>query len=78
MQLDYIVTKNDKNKTVKDILLSKLHISHRLLTKLKKENCIFLNNSPIFVDKKVTLNDTVTANFDYEEDNSNIVSKTLL
>ena len=68
MQLDYIVTKNDKNKTVKDILLSKLHISHRLLTKLKKENCIFLNNSPIFVDKKVSLNDTVTANFDYEED----------
>lgn len=75
MKLEYTVNSIDVNKKVKDILLSKLHISHRLLITLKKENCIFLNNSPIFVDKTVILNDKITVIFDYKEDNSNIIPR---
>ena len=77
MKLNYIVTENDVNKTIKDILFSKFHISHRLLTKLKKENSIFLNNSPIYVDKVLSIDDKITISFDYKEDNSNIFSKNI-
>jgi 23S rRNA pseudouridine1911/1915/1917 synthase len=75
MNLEYIATNKDKNKTIKDILLSHFKISHRLLTTLKKEDSIFLNDSPSFIYKTVNENDKITISFDYEEDNSNIVSK---
>lgn len=75
MKLEYIATNNDNGKSVKDILLSCLHISHRLLITLKRENAIFLNDLPTFVYQSVSVNDKVSVSFDYEEDNSNIISK---
>ena len=75
MKLEYIATENDVNKTIKEILLSYFHISHRLLITLKKENCIFLNESPSFIYKALQLGDKITVSFDYIEDNSNIVPK---
>lgn len=75
MRLEYIVTNNENGKTVKDILLSCLHISHRLLITLKRENSIFLNDLPAFVYQKVSVNNKISISFDYAEDNSNIVSK---
>ncbi len=75
MRLEYIVTNNENGKTVKDILLSCLHISHRLLITLKRENSIFLNDLPAFVYQKVSVNNKISVSFDYAEDNSNIVSK---
>lgn len=75
MRLEYIVTNNDNGNTVNDILLSCLHISHRLLITLKRENAIFLNNSPTFVYQSVSVDDKISISFDYNEDNSNIVSK---
>ena len=75
MKLEYVVTNNDSNKEIKDILLSCFKISHRLLVTLKRENCIFLNDASSFVYKKVTTGDKITISFDYKEDNSNIVSK---
>ena len=75
MNLEYIVTSNDANKCkcVKDILLTKFNISHRLLVTLKRENCIFLNNSVTNVSHKLTENDKVSVSFSYKENNSNIV-----
>ena len=75
MNLEFVVNNNDNGKTVKDILLSCLHISHRLLITLKRENSIFLNGLPTFVYQTVVTNDVVYVSFDYVEDNSNIVSK---
>lgn len=75
MNLEYIVTNNDNGKTIKDVLLSCLHISHRLLITLKRENAIFLNDLPAFVYQEVSVNDKISVSFDYTEDNSNIVSK---
>lgn len=74
MKLEYIVTNNDDGKSVKDILFSCLYISHRLLITLKRENAIFLNNLPAFVYQNVSTNDKISVYFDYDEDNSNIVS----
>jgi len=75
MNLEYIVTNNDNNTTIKDILLSHFKISHRLLITLKKNNCIFLNNSPSFVYQKLQEGDKLVVSFNYEEDNSNIIPK---
>lgn len=77
MKLEYIVSNNDNNKNVKDVLLSYFQISHRLLITLKKENAIFLNSSPTFVYHKVNIGDKVSVSFSYEEDNSNIIPKKL-
>ena len=73
MKLEYIVTNNDNNRIIKDILSSHFKISHRLLITLKKNNCIFLNNSPSFVYQKLKEGDKLVLSFDYEEDNSNII-----
>lgn len=75
MKLEYIATIDDANKTVKDILLSRLHISHRLLITLKKENAIFLNGIATVVYHMVSPQDTIAISFDYDEDNCNIVSE---
>lgn len=75
MKLEYIATNYDSNKTIKDILLSYFKISHRLLITLKRENSISLNGSPTFIYKTLNEGDKLVVSFDYEEDNSNIVSK---
>ena len=75
MKLEYFVTSYYENKEIKDILISHLKISHRLLITLKRENMIFLNDTPTFVYKTVKQGDKITISLDYEEDNSNIVSK---
>lgn len=75
MKLEYIVTSNDNNKTIKDILFSYFKISHRLLITLKKNNCIFINNSPSFIYKNLNEGDKLVVSLNYEEDNSNIIAK---
>jgi len=75
MELSYIATDKDNDKTIKDILISYFKISHRLLITLKKNNCIYLNNSSSFIYQKVKQGDLITVSFNYEEDNSNIVPK---
>ena len=75
MKLEYIATSNDNDRIIKDILLSYFQISHRLLITLKKNNCIFLNNTPSFVYQKLKEGDKLVVSFDYDEDNSNIIPK---
>lgn len=75
MKLEYIATNSDNDRIIKDILLSYFKISHRLLITLKKNNCIFLNDTPSFVYQKLKEGDKLVVSFDYEEDNSNIVPK---
>ena len=75
MKLEYIVKSTDNGKLIKDILSSSLKISHRLLITLKRENALFLNGMPCYVYKEASNGDKITVSFDYEEDNSNIISK---
>lgn len=71
MKITYKIKNN--NLTINQILQNELKISSRLLYKLIKNNCISLNDQ--ICDKRNTanLNDILTINFNYEEDNSNIV-----
>lgn len=75
MNLEYIIKKNDKFKTIKEVLTSKFNISHRLLITLKNNNAILLNNKTTYINKEIFVNDKIIISFDYNEDNSNIVAK---
>ena len=74
MKLIYKI-ENNNHKTVKDILISHFHISHRLLIKLKNIYYIFLNNFPCTVSKEICIGDIICVNLNYPEDNSNIVPR---
>lgn len=71
MKLKYIV---DKEINIRQVLREKFGVSERLLTKLKKNKKIYLNgNNDIFLDIPVKSSDIVEVDFDFDEDNSNIV-----
>ena len=71
MEINYEIQNN--TQTINSILQNELQISSRLLYKLIKLNKIQLNHQTCDTRKTGTLGDTITINFDYEEDNSNIV-----
>ena len=52
-KLEYIVEKEDAGNSFLKILKTKLKISSRLLTKLKKEKAIIFEDSPLFVNNIV-------------------------
>ena len=64
MIIKFIETNNDGNCTIKQILKNKLDISSKLLTKLKTNNCIFINNNIAMVNNIVHENDIILVNFD--------------
>lgn len=72
MFLNYIV-KDTKFQNIKQILKEELYISDRLLLKLKNNKKILKNNKNCFVYDLVNLGDEITIDFNYEENNSNIV-----
>lgn len=78
MKLTYQVKENDHFDNIKEILKTKFEISDRLLTKLKKNNLIFVNNSIANIKAPVNSSDIVKISLDYEEDNTNIVSKKMV
>lgn len=71
MKLIYKI--EQKNCTLNNILQNNLKISSRLLYKLIKNNCISLNGKECDTRNIASHNDIITINFDYSEDNSNIV-----
>ena len=71
MEINYEIKNN--TQTINSILQNELKISSRLLYKLIKLNKVQLNRQPCDTRKSGTSGDIITVNFDYEEDNSNIV-----
>lgn len=72
MYLEYTVT-NNQYYNIKEIIKSHFNISDRLLTKLKKNQKIYLNNETTYVDKKVKIGDIIKIDLKFEETSSNIV-----
>jgi len=70
--LTYLVKEADDNCTVKYILKEKLKISENLIVKLKSDNRILCNNSPIRVIDHVNYNDSISVNIDFIESNTEI------
>ena len=73
MDLIYNV-KNDCNYlNINDVIFNEFKISNRLFSKLINTNSIFLNDKNVDTRNRISFGDTVRINFDYIEDNSNIV-----
>jgi 23S rRNA pseudouridine1911/1915/1917 synthase len=72
MNLDFKV-ENNKYFNIKEILKSYFQISDRLLTKLKKEQKIFLNEKPVYVTEKVSTGDLIHIDMNFEETSDNII-----
>ena len=73
MELKYIVKENEENKSINEILLTNFNLSTRLLTKLIKNKNIYINGNVVDTRNTVTSRDIILLDFNYEEDNSNIV-----
>ena len=73
MQLKYIVKKTDNYTDINEILNTKFSISSRLRVKLINNKSVILNGS--FVDTRTHIKpyDTICIDFNYKEDNSNII-----
>ena len=67
IELKYIVNSNENGKILKDILKNELHISARLLIKLKTSNSIFVNGESKFVNYVVKENDIITVLINFED-----------
>lgn len=73
MNLEYHVI-NNKYSNIKEVLRDYFNISDRLLTKLKKSNQIYLNNTSTYINNPISIGDFITVNLDFNEESENIVS----
>ena len=73
MFLEYVVKKDDDFKTINEVLTSHFTISSRLRNKLINLKAVKLNGNFVNTRSSVKELDLITVDFDYEEDNSNIL-----
>lgn len=73
MNLSYKISDNDIFVNVLQVLKEHFLLSDRLITKLKKNKKIYLNNKETYTKQKVISGDVVSFILDFDEDNSNIV-----
>ena len=74
MKLAYKVNKDCPYLYINDVLNHEFKLSSRLLSKLIKLKKIYLNGNTCDTREKIKNGDIIICDFDYPEDNSNIVS----
>lgn len=72
MKLEFKVTDN-KYFNIKDVLKNHFETSERLLAKLKRNQKIYLNGSPTYVNSRIKIGDLIIVDLDFEEETENIV-----
>ena len=73
MELKYIVKRNDKYNYIKEILSLEFKFSTRLVTKLIQNKKIYKNGKIADTRDLVSFGDIICINFDFAEDNSNVI-----
>ncbi len=73
MELNYTVTNNCQYSNINQILVNEFNISTRLRNKLIRLKCIYKNSAVADTRDYISAGDIITIDFDYGEDNSNIV-----
>ncbi len=73
MKLSFTVTADDCSKTVKQLLKIKLHLSERLIKKLKLTGKILLNSTPVHINVIAAEGDIIEALVEPEEQNDDII-----
>ena len=74
MELKYIVNALSNYTNVRQVLKNEFNMSNRLITKLKHNKLIFLNDKETYLDKPLLLNDVVKCKIDFNESSENIVA----
>lgn len=74
MELKYIVTNLSNYTNVRQVLKNEFNISNRLITKLKQNKLIYLNDKETFLDKDISIGDVVKCKIDFKESSKNIVA----
>ncbi|NLK87187.1 MAG: RluA family pseudouridine synthase [Clostridiaceae bacterium] len=77
MKLSMTVTGDDSTKTVKQLLKGKLHLSERLVKKLKMSGRILLNSVPVHINAKASQGDVLEVLLGSEEQNDDIVPENM-
>lgn len=67
MIITYTVQKHEENQKISQLLRNKFDISSRLLTKLKMNEKILVNDIPVFSSHIIHENDIITVKIDFEE-----------
>lgn len=68
MTLEYEITTNDQNLTIKDILKRRLNISNRLITKLKVNKKIFIDEDIAFINLTSKVGSVIKVDINFEEE----------
>ncbi len=73
MKLKYIVNNLSNYTIVRQVLKNEFNMSNRLITKLKQNNLIYLNNMETYLDKELCIGDIITCEINFEESSENII-----
>ena len=73
MELKYVVRDLSKYTNVRQVLKNEFNMSNRLITKLKQNKLIYLNYEETYLDKPLSINDTVKCIIDFNESSENII-----
>lgn len=75
MKIKYILNAKDKikYKNINSFLAQELQFSNRLITRLINKRCIMLNDINCDTRTSFNVNDALIINFNFEEDNTNVV-----
>lgn len=73
MILSYIVDDLLKYPIVRNVLKNRFNMSNRLITKLKNNKLIFLNNKTTYLDAKLSMGDIISCSLDICEESENII-----
>ncbi len=73
MVLKYIVSNLSNYTNVRQVLKNEFNISNRLITKLKQNKGIYLNDKEVYLDKTLSIGDTIKCIIDFDETSENII-----
>lgn len=73
MELKYIVNSLSNYTNVRQVLKNEFNMSNRLITKLKQNKFIYLNDKETYLDKTLSVGDSVKCKIDFDESSENIV-----
>lgn len=71
MNITYIIKNTDIS--IKQILKEHFEMSEKLIIKLKKNQRIFINQNPVYINHTITSGDILSINLNFDEDSENIV-----
>lgn len=73
MELKYIVDSLSSYTNVRQVLKNEFNMSNRLITKLKQNKFIYLNDTETYLDKSLSVGNTIKCKIDFNESSENII-----